>query len=69
VVSDIDEASAVAAAQTLPGATARRCDVRDEDSTAALFDHALNEHGKVDIVVANAGIATVAPLLEMSFDT
>jgi len=68
VVSDVDEAAAASAAHTLPGATALRCDVRDEASTAALFDHALTEHGKVDIVVANAGIATVSPLLDMPFD-
>jgi NAD(P)-dependent dehydrogenase (short-subunit alcohol dehydrogenase family) len=68
VVSDINENAAVSAAQTLPSATALRCDVRNEDSMAALFAHAMTEHGKVDIVVANAGIATVSPLLEMPFD-
>jgi NAD(P)-dependent dehydrogenase (short-subunit alcohol dehydrogenase family) len=69
VVSDIDEAAAQSAAESLPGATARRCDVRDEHSVADLFDHAVDQHGKVDIVVANAGIATTSPLLDMSFDT
>jgi NAD(P)-dependent dehydrogenase (short-subunit alcohol dehydrogenase family) len=68
VVSDIDAAAAASAAHTLPGATAVGCDVRDETRIAALFDHALTEHGKVDIVVANAGIATVSPLLEMPLD-
>jgi NAD(P)-dependent dehydrogenase (short-subunit alcohol dehydrogenase family) len=69
VVADIDESAATAAAQTLPDATMRRCDVRDESSIADLFEHAVNQHGRVDIAVANAGIATVSPLLEMSFDT
>ncbi|CAM3085919.1 oxidoreductase [Mycobacterium intermedium] len=68
VVSDINEDAAASAAQTLPNATAVRCDVRDEVTTAALFDHVLTEHGKIDIVVANAGIATLAPLLDMPFD-
>src|ERR1700751_900084 len=69
VLSDVDESAAEAAASTVPGSTALRCDVRDPDGVAALFDRAANEYGKGDIAVANAGIATVSPLLEMSFDT
>jgi len=69
VLSDVDESAAEAAASTVPGSTALRCDVRDQSSIAALFDRAVNEHGKVDVAVANAGIATVSPLLEMPFDT
>lgn len=68
VVSDIDRDIAAETAQDLPGASAHPCDVRDEDSVADLIDHILNLHGRVDIAVANAGIATVAPLTEMSFD-
>jgi NAD(P)-dependent dehydrogenase (short-subunit alcohol dehydrogenase family) len=69
VVSDVDEPAAEAAADTVPGAKALRCDVRDQNSVAELFERATNEYGKVDIAVANAGIATVSPLLDMSFDT
>lgn len=69
VLSDIDESAAKAAASTVPGSTAVRCDVRDQNSVAELFDRAASAHGKVDIAVANAGIATVSTLLEMSFDT
>jgi NAD(P)-dependent dehydrogenase (short-subunit alcohol dehydrogenase family) len=69
VLADIDEATVTEAAQNLNAASAFRCDVRDEQNVAALFDHALNQHGRVDIAVANAGIATVSPLLAMSFDT
>ena len=69
VLSDIDESAAKAAASTVPGSTAVRCDVRDQNSVAELFDSAASAHGKVDIAVANAGIATVSTLLEMSFDT
>ena len=68
VISDIDRDIAAETAQDLPGASAHPCDVRDEDSVADLIDHILNLHGRVDIAVANAGIATVAPLTEMSFD-
>src|ERR1700758_3673447 len=69
VVSDVDVQAAHAAAGTVPGATAVGCDVRDQNNVAELFERANSEHGKVDIAVANAGIATVSPLLEMSFDT
>jgi NAD(P)-dependent dehydrogenase (short-subunit alcohol dehydrogenase family) len=69
VVSDIDESAAAAAAQNLPDATAHRCDVRDEHSIAELFDRTMEQYDKVDVVVANAGIATTSPLLDMSFDT
>jgi NAD(P)-dependent dehydrogenase (short-subunit alcohol dehydrogenase family) len=69
VLSDVNESAVGAAASTVPGSTAIRCDVRDQQSIAELFDRAVNEYGKVDVAVANAGIATVSPLLEMSFDT
>ena len=69
VLSDVDESAAKTATSALPGSVAVRCDVRDQSSVAELFDRAANEYGKVDIAVANAGIATVSPLLEMSFDT
>ena len=69
VISDIDQSGAAAAAETLPHATAYRCDVRDEGSIAELFDRAMEQYSKVDVVVANAGIATTSPLLDMSFDT
>jgi NAD(P)-dependent dehydrogenase (short-subunit alcohol dehydrogenase family) len=69
VLSDVDVSAAEAAASTVPGSLAVRCDVRDPESIAELFDRTAGEYGKVDIAVANAGIATVAPLLEMSFDT
>ena len=69
VVSDIDASAATAAARSLPQATADRCDVRDEQSVVDLFERALNHYGRVDIAVANAGIGTVCPLLDMSLDT
>ena len=69
VLSDIDESAAKEAASTVPGSVAVRCDVRDQSSVAELFERAADDHGKIDIAVANAGIATVSSLLEMSFDT
>jgi len=39
-------------------------DVTDETSVKSLFDHAVAEHGRVDVVVANAGILIAEPIAE-----
>ena len=49
----------------------RRClaevvDVRDEAAMVAVAERAVSEFGRIDIAVANAGIHTYAPLVEMS---
>lgn len=68
VVSDIDSAAATSAAAQLSDAFAYTCDVREESSVDDLIDHTLNLYGCIDVVVANAGIAAVSSLLNMSFD-
>jgi SDR family mycofactocin-dependent oxidoreductase len=45
-----------------------RADVRDSTQVGAAVDAALAAFGRVDILVANAGICTFAPLAEMSDD-
>ena len=40
--------------------------MRDEGQVQALFDRALNEFGRVDVLVNNAGITEPHPLLEMT---
>ncbi|WP_312163608.1 bifunctional rhamnulose-1-phosphate aldolase/short-chain dehydrogenase [Phenylobacterium sp.] len=45
---------------------AQACDVTDEDQVAAAFAGAAREFGGLDIVVANAGLASSAPLEETS---
>ncbi|MCE6996349.1 mycofactocin-coupled SDR family oxidoreductase [Saccharothrix sp. S26] len=40
-------------------------DVRDADQVRAAFDEAVEEFGRVDVVCANAGIWSTAPLLGM----
>ena len=65
VVSDIDEAGAQSVAGGLDGATARACDVTDEGQVKALVDETVAEHGGLDIMVPNAGVATVKPLVEL----
>ncbi|KKD03487.1 SDR family oxidoreductase [Streptomyces sp. WM6386] len=52
-----------------PGAvTALPCDVTDESQVRALFDTAVAEHGRLDVVVNNAGLGGTAPLVDMSDD-
>jgi glucose 1-dehydrogenase/3-oxoacyl-[acyl-carrier protein] reductase len=42
------------------------CDVRDYGQVQALFDRAVSELGRVDILVNNSGITEPHPLLEMT---
>ncbi|MEW1611867.1 MULTISPECIES: SDR family oxidoreductase [unclassified Streptomyces] len=48
--------------------TALTCDVTDEDQVQALFAHAEASHGRLDIVVNNAGLGGTAELTEMTDD-
>jgi NAD(P)-dependent dehydrogenase (short-subunit alcohol dehydrogenase family) len=65
VFSDFDEPALSAAAREL-GAPWVVCDVRDEAQVEKLVGDTIAEHGHLDVMVANAGIATVAPLVQMS---
>jgi NAD(P)-dependent dehydrogenase (short-subunit alcohol dehydrogenase family) len=49
-------------------AVARPCDVRDPDQVAAAVDAVIERHGRLDIVVANAGVGAYGPFLELSPD-
>jgi NAD(P)-dependent dehydrogenase (short-subunit alcohol dehydrogenase family) len=68
VVSDVDGDAAANAAASFDHGEAATCDVRDEAQVQALVDETVQRHGHVDIMVANAGIATVSPLAEMSLE-
>jgi NAD(P)-dependent dehydrogenase (short-subunit alcohol dehydrogenase family) len=68
VVTDIDEAGAKATADAIPRAEAAALDVRDDAAVEAAVNEVVSRHGRVDVVVANAGIATVTPLTEMTFE-
>ncbi|SBT93064.1 3-oxoacyl-[acyl-carrier protein] reductase [Streptomyces sp. DI166] len=50
-----------------PGAvTAVPCDVTDETQVTALFEAALREHGRLDVVVNNAGLGGTSSLVDMT---
>jgi 3-oxoacyl-[acyl-carrier protein] reductase len=42
------------------------CDVTQEDQVQALFDAAVGEHGRVDVLVNNAGLGGTANLVDMT---
>lgn len=69
LVADINEAGASATAFALAKQTGRRviglkADVTQEADVKALFDQAVREFGRVDIVVANAAILIAEPIAE-----
>ncbi|MEU4873576.1 SDR family oxidoreductase [Streptomyces sp. NPDC021608] len=50
-----------------PGSVAALpCDVTDERQVRALFDAAVAAHGRLDVVVNNAGLGGTSPLADMS---
>ncbi|MFK0279118.1 SDR family oxidoreductase [Streptomyces sp. NPDC090499] len=52
-----------------PGAvTAVPCDVTEEPQVQGLFDTAVREHGRLDIVVNNAGLGGTSALVDMTDD-
>jgi 3-oxoacyl-[acyl-carrier protein] reductase len=52
-----------------PGAvTAMPCDVTDEDQVQALFEAAAAAHGRLDVVVNNAGLGGTSDLVDMTDD-
>ncbi|MEU9265279.1 SDR family oxidoreductase [Streptomyces sp. NPDC048251] len=42
------------------------CDVTDDSQVRALFDTAVREHGRLDVVVNNAGLGGTSELVDMS---
>lgn len=66
VVGDIDEGALASVADELgEDVAAVRCDVTVEDDVARLADSAVERFGRLDIAFANAGTASLGPVVEM----
>ena len=68
VVTGRDPAKNTDLAAELDGAEVHALDVRDETAVAALIGQIGARHGRLDVLVNNAGIGGAFPLLEMSAD-
>ncbi len=71
VISDVHERRLAEAADLLAELAGIRpvtvvCDVRDEAQVQALLDAVLAEHGRIDVMVNNAGLGGDTPLVEMT---
>jgi NAD(P)-dependent dehydrogenase (short-subunit alcohol dehydrogenase family) len=64
-VTDIDLAAAQAVAAALPTAEAHRLDVADEAEAEAVVERLLARHGRLDILINNAGIGARVPTVEL----
>lgn len=62
VLADVDETALKEAAAAIPGATTVVVDVTDYDACAAAVASVLEQHGRLDIVWANAGIGAGGPV-------
>jgi NAD(P)-dependent dehydrogenase (short-subunit alcohol dehydrogenase family) len=68
ILADIDAAGVATAAKRLGAVAGLACDIADPAQIAALFDRIEADHGPVEILVNNAGIALGAPFLEVSLE-
>jgi 3-oxoacyl-[acyl-carrier protein] reductase len=66
VCADIDAAAADRTAGALAGASAARLDVADRDGWARVVAACREDHGRLDVLVNNAGITRDRSLLKMS---
>jgi NAD(P)-dependent dehydrogenase (short-subunit alcohol dehydrogenase family) len=65
VLADIDAARGQALAQELGGSYVQ-CDVGDKAQVDALVQHAMAAHGRIDVLVNNAGIFKAADFLDIT---
>jgi NAD(P)-dependent dehydrogenase (short-subunit alcohol dehydrogenase family) len=68
IVNDIDADAADEAAGTMAGARAFHADVASPAGASALVQDALDAHGRIDIVVANAGTSWHRPFADLTAD-
>jgi NAD(P)-dependent dehydrogenase (short-subunit alcohol dehydrogenase family) len=66
VLADISDVIHAVAAEIGPGVTAQVCDVADSAAVDRLVTAAVEQHGYLDVMVANAGVGAGAPIVEMT---
>jgi 2-hydroxycyclohexanecarboxyl-CoA dehydrogenase len=64
VVTDLDEATAKATADALPGAVAIRADVTDRQGIQAMAERVAEQFGRIDVLVNNAGWDKASPFVD-----
>ncbi|VFR39464.1 3-oxoacyl-[acyl-carrier protein] reductase [plant metagenome] len=71
VILDLDEAASQAAAATLPGAghLGLACDVTDAAACRRAADAVLARHGRIDVLINNAGITQPVKTMEIDADS
>lgn len=69
VVSDVDADASERVAASIPGAISVPCDVRDERQVIDLVAAAVDRFGRLDIMVPNAGVGAVEPLISTDLAT
>lgn len=69
VLSDLPGEALDSATAAIGGsASAIACDVTDEAQVEALVAQTVDAHGKLDVMVSSAGVAGVAPIVQMSLE-
>ncbi len=66
-IANLNEDAARKAAEALPGTHyAQAIDVRERSSVANAFSAAIKEMGGLDILIANAGVSTMRPGIDLT---
>jgi 3-oxoacyl-[acyl-carrier protein] reductase len=66
VISDVHERRLGEAAERLGGPLSVVCDVTREEDVQNLFSSAIETHGRIDVLVNNAGLGGTADLVDMT---
>jgi NAD(P)-dependent dehydrogenase (short-subunit alcohol dehydrogenase family) len=66
VLADLDDAAGIAAAAAISAATFVRADVSRKAEVAALVQQTLDRHGRIDLLVNNAGITHACEFLDLA---